>query len=235
MLAQRADHERRIESMAETHHERTTIPPREGEGASGRPESEGEGDAQIDDSPPNVDETQPLDESAISEPDDDAEGGRSASGSATAESEAERLRSELDMAADRLMRVAAEFDNYRKRSERERSEQQARIRGEVVGRFVDVIDDIDRVAGYDDNASAAALLEGVRLVEKKFRQILAGLGVEPIDPVGEPFDPETMEALMTVPTERRDEDDMVADVFQKGYRISGALVRPARVRVRKYE
>jgi molecular chaperone GrpE len=227
--------------MAETHHDRTTVPPREGEGGADRPDAEGEGDAQIRTTPPNVERTQPLDEEAVESGAGDDRAARTAgaeaagSGAGTGSVEAERARAELASANDRYLRLAAEFDNYRKRSERERGELQTRIRGDVVARFVEVIDDLERVTGYDENTSAQALLEGVRLVDKKLRHVLQTLGVEVIDPVGEGFDPEIMEALMTVPAEHPEEDDVVADVFEKGYRIAGALVRPARVRVKKYE
>lgn len=72
-------------------------------------------------------------------------------------------------------------------------------------------------------------------MEKKFRAVLESAGLESMEAEGKPFDPELMEALMTVPTTDPGEDDRVADVFQKGYRFNGTLVRPARVRVLKYD
>jgi molecular chaperone GrpE len=80
-----------------------------------------------------------------------------------------------------------------------------------------------------------SLVHGVELVERKLRQTLESAGLERIAAEDAVFDPSTMEALMTVPTDSPEEDDHVADVFQPGYRYQGVLLRPARVRVKKYE
>lgn len=146
------------------------------------------------------------------------------------------LQAELEALNDRHLRLAAEFDNYRKRIERERAELWTRAQAELVTRLLEVLDDLQRVGQFEaETASAAALLEGAQLVEKKMRHILESAGLEPIEAEGEFFNPSTMEALLTVPTERQEEDDQVAEVFQKGYRFRGILIRPARVRVKKYE
>ena len=77
-------------------------------------------------------------------------------------------------------------------------------------------------------------MEGIDLVERKFVRMLADAGVEVLDPVGARFDPESMEAMMRVPAESEDDDDRVAQVFQKGYVLDGNLIRPARVSVYKH-
>jgi molecular chaperone GrpE len=77
-------------------------------------------------------------------------------------------------------------------------------------------------------------MEGIDLVERKFVRVIVDSGLEMIDPVGEAFDPERMEAMMRVHTENEEEDDVVAQVFQKGYTLKGILVRPARVSVHKH-
>ena len=147
-----------------------------------------------------------------------------------------RLQGELEALNDRHLRLAAEFDNYRKRVERERAEAWARAQGDLAKRLLEALDDLQRVSGFDvATATAESLLEGIQLVEKKLRHALESAGLEPIDPRGEFFNPETMEALMMVPAERPEEDEVVLDVFQKGYRFKGQLIRPARVRVKKYE
>ena len=74
----------------------------------------------------------------------------------------------------------------------------------------------------------------MQLVERKLQRALAAAGLEEIDPADEPFDPNSMDALMTVDAESPDQDETVAAVFQKGYRFKGQLLRPARVQVRKY-
>jgi molecular chaperone GrpE len=97
------------------------------------------------------------------------------------------------------------------------------------------LDDLHRVAELDlSNATVEAIMEGIDLVEKKFVREITDVGVEMLDPVGEAFDPERMEAMMRVPTDDETLDDTVAAVFQKGYSLKGILVRPARVSVHKH-
>lgn len=149
--------------------------------------------------------------------------------------EVDELREELETLNDQHLRLAAEFNNYRKRNERERQALASRLQADLVASLLDVLDDLERVAGSASEASGEAVLEGVRLVEKKFGSVLEAAGLEAIDAEGEPFDPELMEALMTVPTDDPERDDRVADVFQRGYRFRDTLLRPARVRVWQYD
>lgn len=143
--------------------------------------------------------------------------------------------SELQQLRDRHLRLAAEFDNYRKRTERERSEHSVRAQGRLVQGMLDAIDDLERVADYTtETTTVEALLEGVQMVERKLLRALESAGLELVDARGERFDPEVHEALMTAATEHEHEDDTVGEVFQKGYRFQGHLLRPARVQVRKH-
>ncbi|MFW5947025.1 MAG: nucleotide exchange factor GrpE [Gemmatimonadota bacterium] len=148
--------------------------------------------------------------------------------------EVEELREELDSLNDRHLRLAAEFDNYRKRNRRDRETLATRLQADLVGSLLDVLDDLQRVAEGSDDVNAAAVLEGVQLVEKKFMTVLEAAGLTPVEAEGR-FDPEVMEALGTVPTDDPDQDGEVADVFQRGYRLQDMLLRPARVRVYQYE
>ncbi|HEX7089260.1 MAG TPA: nucleotide exchange factor GrpE [Longimicrobiales bacterium] len=162
-----------------------------------------------------------------------AAGGEEVDGAAA---ELAALQGELEALNDRHLRLAAEFDNYRKRIERERAELWTRAQAELVKRLLEVLDDLQRVSELDaESATAQSLLEGARLVEKKMRHVLESGGLEPIEAQGEFFNPETMEALLTVPAEHPEEDEVVVQVFQKGYRFKGHLIRPARVQVKKYE
>jgi molecular chaperone GrpE len=147
----------------------------------------------------------------------------------------QELERELSASKDRHLRLAAEFDNYRKRIVRDQADMLARAQTNLITRLVDVLDDLDRVAHHSESSSKEALLEGVELVERKFRQVLESVGLERIDAEGAAFDPATMEALMSVPTEDQAEDEHVAHVMQPGYRFQGTLVRPARVGVKKFE
>ncbi len=149
--------------------------------------------------------------------------------------EVRELRGELGDLNDRHLRLAAEFDNYRRRIERDRQALVARLQVDLISSLLDVVDDLERVMQSDEDTTASGVIDGVRLVEKKFRTILGSAGLESIDAEGQVFDPETMDAMMTVPTGDPAQDGRVADVFQRGYRFGDVLVRPARVRVLSYE
>ena len=161
--------------------------------------------------------------------DDPARGGRAGKVEADESDELERL-------TDRHLRLVAEFNNFRRRSEQERLGAWGRAQADVIAKFLDVLDDLNRVAQLDlSNATVEAIMEGVDLVERKFIRMLEDTGVEVIDPAeGEPFDPERMEAMMRVRAESEEQDDSVAQVVQKGYALKGTLVRPARVAVYKH-
>jgi molecular chaperone GrpE len=142
---------------------------------------------------------------------------------------------ELEAMRERYLRLAAEYDNFRKRTDRERSESRERAQAQVAERLLDPIDDLKRVAQFSSEAASVdSLLEGVRMVERKMMRVLEGLGVEEVDPRGDRFDPEVHEAVMMTPTDDPEEDDTVAEVFQAGYRMRGVLLRPARVQVKKH-
>ena len=149
--------------------------------------------------------------------------------------ELESLRQEVQSLRDRHLRLAAEFDNYRKRSERERADAGVRAQGQLVRSLLEAVDDLERVADFtEETTTVTALLEGVQMVERKLLRALETAGLEHLEARGEPFDPNQHEALMTADTEHPHEDDTVGDVFQKGYRFQGHLLRPARVQVRKH-
>jgi molecular chaperone GrpE len=142
---------------------------------------------------------------------------------------------ELQAARDRLLRLAAEFDNYRKRVERERGESFVRAQAQLMERLLEPLDDLQRIADFDPATTpATALHEGAEMVEKKFLRAMEAAGLETIDAEGKPFDPTVHEALTTMPAESAEEDDTVAQVYQKGYRFKGVLLRPARVVVKKH-
>jgi molecular chaperone GrpE len=99
---------------------------------------------------------------------------------------------------------------------------------------VEGLDDLQRVSRFtSEDTTVDALIEGVDLVERNLLKALTEAGLEVLDPVGERFDPNSMEAMMRVPTEEDDQDETVHQVFQKGYMFKDQLVRPARVSVYK--
>lgn len=143
---------------------------------------------------------------------------------------------ELASLRDRHLRLAAEFDNYRKRVEREREETRVRAQAQLLERLLDPLDDLARVADFDPATTpSGALHEGCEMVERKFLRAMETAGMEEIEADGRPFDPTIHEALTTVPAESPEEDNMVAQVYQKGYRLKGVLLRPARVVVKKHQ
>jgi molecular chaperone GrpE len=143
-------------------------------------------------------------------------------------------RAELDELKDRHLRLAAEFENFRKRTRDELTGVSERAKAAFIGSLLDVLDDFQRVHEVDtQTATAASVLEGVAMVQRKLDRVLAEAGLETLDPTGQAFNPETMEAVLRVPTEDEELDDQVAQVFQPGARFRGHLVRPARVSVHK--
>ncbi|HEY8258849.1 MAG TPA: nucleotide exchange factor GrpE [Gemmatimonadales bacterium] len=142
-----------------------------------------------------------------------------------------RLETELEEARDKHLRLAAEFDNYRKRIAKERSELTDRSQADLISRLLDAIDDMDRLTTTMDNLPVDSLREAVTLVDKKFWKQLESAGLERIDPTGAPFDPAQHEAVSVVPPPSPDKDHQVSGTFQIGYRFKGTLVRPARVQV----
>jgi molecular chaperone GrpE len=148
-----------------------------------------------------------------------------------AEEAVRRLESQLEEARDRQLRLAAEFDNYRKRVSRERLEQTDRAQASLITRLLDVLDDMDRLSAEGNTASAESLRQAVALVDRKLRKELESAGVERIDPAGQPFDPTLHEAVSAVPPPKPELDHTVGATFQVGYRFKGNLVRPARVQV----
>ena len=195
------------------------------------PGSIADGDAQLDGEPPNVESAQPPADSITR---DAAADGEAADVDAEQiETDIDELRREFETLSDRHIRLAAEFDNYRKRIERERADTWTRAQGDLAARMLDTLDDLER---FSEHAAESddALLQGVQLVERKLRQSLQAAGLEEVDADGARFDPNSMEAVAMVPVESSDEDDLVSDVFQRGYRFKGSLIRPARVRVKKH-
>jgi len=127
---------------------------------------------------------------------------------------------------DQLKRVAADFDNFRKRAARERDELVVRANERLVKELLPILDDLERALEAAAEHEEAALEEGVRLVFRSLAQTLERQGLEQISTDGK-FDPHVHEALLSQPSER-DEGDVI-DVVQKGYRLGDRVLRPARV------
>jgi molecular chaperone GrpE len=149
-----------------------------------------------------------------------------------ADEPAERQQTEQ---RDKYLRLAAEYDNFRKRTAKERQEAQQRGQAELLKALIDPLDDLGRFAHVDPaSTDPRTIVEGMSMVEKKLLKTLSGFGLEVINPVGQPFDPALHEAVMTEPAESPEEDHKVARVFQPGYTFNGQLLRPARVVVKQW-
>jgi len=142
-----------------------------------------------------------------------------------------RLENEVAELRDRHLRLAAEFDNYRKRNTKERADLTDRAQASFVAKLLDVLDDMDRLVASDPATPLPALREGLSAVDRKLWKDLEEAGVERIDPAGSAFDPSLHEAVSTVAAPNRSLHHTVSATFQPGYRFKGVLVRPARVQV----
>ncbi len=141
-----------------------------------------------------------------------------------------RLEGEVADLKDKYLRLAAEYDNFRKRSVKERTELWGRAQADLVQRLVDALDDLVRFAQVDPaGTDAKTIHDGVDMVERKLWKELEAAGVTRVDQVGVPFDPNLHEAVTTRPADHPAKDHTVGAVLQPGYRMGGALIRPARV------
>ncbi|HTI05024.1 MAG TPA: nucleotide exchange factor GrpE [Gemmatimonadales bacterium] len=139
-------------------------------------------------------------------------------------------RGELAALKDRHLRLAAEYDNFRKRTTKERAEAWTRAQADLVARLADALDDLSRFAHIDPaQTDAKTLHEGVDLVERKMWKELEAAGVTRIDQAGVPFDPNMHEAVTMQPAAKPEQDHTVGQVVQPGYKMRDTLLRPARV------
>jgi molecular chaperone GrpE len=133
------------------------------------------------------------------------------------------------------MRLAAEYDNFRKRTAKERVEAGARGQAELVSKLIDALDDLSRFAHIDPaTTDPQTLHKGIELVEQKMLKTLGAAGLELINPLDQTFDPTLHEAVATEPALSPEDDHTVGKVFQPGYRFNGQLLRPARVVVKQW-
>jgi molecular chaperone GrpE len=132
---------------------------------------------------------------------------------------------------EHLQRLKAEFDNYRKRIQREQKELEDHAKGDVCGKLLPILDDLKRAMAYSD-VDREALRSGIELVHKNLKSILQTLGLETVPAQGQPFDPHVHEAVI-VEEARAVQGECVTNVLQTGYLFKGKLLRPAKVTVSK--
>jgi molecular chaperone GrpE len=149
---------------------------------------------------------------------------------ATEPADAEALQRERDELRDRLLRTAAEFDNYRKRIERERRELAEFAAADLIRDILPIVDDFDRALAAPGWSTDAPAREGVELIHRRLLDALRKRGVEPLEVVGQDFNPEWHESVGSEPGAGRRDGEVVAEV-RRGYKLGGRLLRAALVRV----
>lgn len=142
------------------------------------------------------------------------------------------LRRERDEYYDRLLRTAAEFDNYRKRVERERRDMSRMAAADVLLDVLRILDDLERALDAPAPPEAEQYRQGVELIHRQVLALLERHGVTAIDAVGTEFDPNVHEAVFAEQSADHPEGHVMAEL-QRGYRIGDRLLRPARVKVAK--
>jgi molecular chaperone GrpE len=142
----------------------------------------------------------------------------------------EQLESDAKEASNRYLRLAADFDNYKKRSRQEHSETVQRANTDLIGKLLPVVDNFHRVIESAPPEVDDAWLKGIKLTLQQLDELLASQGVSPIESVGKPFDPSLHEAIGHEESDEHPEDTVVTEV-RKGYRLHDRVVRPALVRV----
>ncbi len=147
-------------------------------------------------------------------------------------SELDILKRERDENYDRFVRKAAEFDNYRRRVEKERREQADRAVVGILEELLAVVDDFDLALTVDAGEGGAAYRKGVEMIHAKLQDLLRKQGVKVIDVLGTDFDPNLHEAVMQESSASHRDNEVIA-VLRKGYTLNDRLLRPASVKVAK--
>lgn len=142
--------------------------------------------------------------------------------------ELEKLRAELDAKSDLLMRTAAEFDNFKRRTEREKAGVAEFAKAGLIKKLLPIIDNVGRASAADRDS--ADYIKGVEMIIKQFTALAGELGIEEIAAVGDIFDPNMHDAVMHIEDETLGEG-VIAEVLQQGYRLGDTVIRPAMVKV----
>lgn len=188
----------------------------------------------------NDDNNDPADPQEAA-PNDDP-GGEARDTNREARETIESLERERDDYYDRLLRKSAEFDNYRRRTERERVTLSAAVASDLLGELLPLVDDLERALKADPgalvtepaNEAVESYRRGVELILRQLLEVLRKRGVRPIDVVGTQFDPHFHQAVAYEPAEGRAEGEIV-EGFRRGYMLGDKLLRPAMVKVAKAE
>ena len=146
-----------------------------------------------------------------------------------ANAELEKVKAELESKNDLLLRTAAEFDNFKKRTERERGAVAEFAKANIIKELLPILDNIDRAETLEDK-SGEDYIKGIEMIVKQFCSLSEKLGISELAQVGDTFDPNCHEAVMHIEDETLGEN-VIAEVLQKGYKIGDTVIRPAMVKV----
>ena len=166
------------------------------------------------------------------DPDRPGNGAGAAEAEASAPDPAEELRKERDALQDRLLRTAAEFDNYRKRMDRERRELSEYAAASVVRDLLPILDNFERALQAPAGPEAETFRKGIELIHKQMLDLLLKRGVKPIEALGADFDPNFHEAVIHEVSDAHREGEVMQEL-QRGYMLGDRLLRPAMVKVAK--
>lgn len=146
------------------------------------------------------------------------------------EEEIEALNEKLEVMNDKYIRLSAEFDNYRRRTLKEKTELLKTAGGDAISDMLPVVDDFERALGSMENAEdVKAVKDGVMLIYNKFKEFMKSKGIQEIDALHQEFDTDFHEALTKIPAPDEKLKGKVVDVIQKGYRIDEKVIRFAKV------
>src|SRR5262247_1874969 len=140
------------------------------------------------------------------------------------------LKQQRDDYYDRLLRKTAEFDNYRKRTDRERLQLSEAAAADLLTELLPLVDDLERALKADPEAGADGIRKGVELIHKQLLDVLRKRGVKPIEALGADFDPHFHNAVAHEPADGRREGEIIEE-FRRGYMLGDRLLRPAMVKV----
>lgn len=143
--------------------------------------------------------------------------------------ELKKLQDDYAALNDRYMRTLAEYDNFRKRTQKDIESRVSYTKTDLLSKILPVVDNFERAAGNAD-ADFESYKKGIEMIVNQFMEILKGLGVEEFGAVGEKFDPNFHNGVMHIEDEQYGEEEIV-DVFMKGYKIGDKIIRPATVKV----
>lgn len=164
---------------------------------------------------------------------EDAANDKANAGEVAYDEENAELRQQLDELKDKYMRLVAEFENFKKRSVREKMDWMKTAAQDTMSALLPVLDDFDRAKKFAADKAETGWSEGVELVYQKLYNALKHKGLEPMESTGEPFDPELHDAITEIPAPTEELKGKVVDTVEKGYRLNDKIIRHAKVVVGK--